>query len=915
LELITTSPNIATLDFRLYADQCNGNFLIDLSPSVWIASGEDNVLGAKVKLTNPYGVVVRDYPDNYDVTPAFSGGMDAVTSISIPTQAGTYQYGKYTISVQLTDADGTIYEVTKVISICAPNTADKGKKYGNLGAKLTGVCNQGKVYVLVDEVPTYKGLIAESTSQSFTLDYPTGSGLSPIADTPQGSFSVQLFEGVYKVVGSVCATYNYGDNVYAKVSYQVNYSKSIICSLDESCVFTGLAALYEKINSDCSEEEKKDTQNRIERTAILRQIIDSGIQAGEDVSDYILDLEDVLGQTCSCDFNNGTPIVNNDPSSDILIQGCNVEKEVVGLTTVYTINNYSYYATVASNGGILTVSNVVLNGCVQSQNFTFNIANAYTQIKQLANINLVEAQYWAGIIMKSLTSIDASCLGITSQQLATLSLKSFIQKIIDKACAGAGCSSTVDSVTATQDGGDVIIGWTETDAFSLDIYLDGIFVATVLSSLSSYRLVGLADGEAHTYRVVSKCSNGVFGTALQSTFGYAGCPAINPPSVSSSSIANASCPYDLTGLVSGLPMGIQAEWHTANNHLPSSLLADPTSVSDGVYYVFATDGDNCYSTTGTKVIVTCAVASSCSAPQNLSVTSIIGGLKIAFKSALYPPTSNSYTVKRKDGAAPDVDANYTTIGTPTYNASSGKWEITDSTTTTNTLYTYKAISNCVSPQYVLLNFANIVCPALSLTSDETSISYSFSPTGGQIDKYEVEIWDSSGVNKLHTDTFLPSFSNPITGEFIYLDAGVSYKIRIVPFIGMYSSPCTFSTQATISYQEAKFGDTTFLVNGQPAVNEDEIANLEGTPGVTVTVTLDTLENDNGGTLEVNGVTAAQGDTWNVVLDGGGVGALNVSILGAAGSPATHILGHFTITSVSAGAIGTPDSYQISKVFS
>ncbi len=124
----------------------------------------------------------------------------------------------------------------------------------------------------------------------------------------------------------------------------------------------------------------------------------------------------------------------------------------------------------------------------------------------------------------------------------------------------------------------------------------------------------------------------------------------------------------------------------------------------------------------------------------------------------------------------------------------------------------------------------------------------------------------------------------------------------------------FSDSFTVNNGDIRFGATTFLDNGQPDVNEDEIANLLGTPGVTVTVTLDTLENDNGGTLEVNGVTATQGDTWNVVLDAGGAGSLNVSILGAAGNPATHILGHFTITAVSAGAIGTPDVYQISKVF-
>ena len=800
MKLITTSPNIATLDSKIVANQCDGNFLIDLSPSVWIASGKDNVLGSKVKLVNPYGVTVRDYPSNFDAAPSFSGGMDAVTSISIPTQAGNYQYGKYSVYVQLTDADGTIYEIVKYQSICAPNTADKGKKYGNLGVKLTGICNQGKVYVLVDEVPTYKGLIAESSTQNFTLDYPTGSGLPPISDTTQGAFSVPLFEGVYKLTGNVCATYNYGDNVYAQVPYQVNYSKAVICSLDEGCVFVGLAALYEKLNSDCSEEEKNDTRSRIERAALLKYLIDTGVQSGEDVSDYIQDLEDVLGQTCSCDFNNGTPIVNNNPAEDVVIQGCNVEREEVGLTTTYTINNYSYSASVSSNGGILNISNVVLNGCAQSQNITFNINNAYTQIRQLANASLSQAQYWAAIVMKVLRGVDAECLGITTGQLATISLDQFIQKIIDKACAGAGCDSIVNTIQAIQDGGDVVVSWTQTGASYLDIYVDGVLVATALSSLSSYRLNGFADGVSHTYQIVSKCGNGVLGSSLQGTFGYAGCPVINAPAVSSSSVSNATCPFDLTGLVSGLPTGIEAEWHTANNHLPTSLVPDPTNVSDGIYYVFGTDGDNCYSNTGTKVIVTCAVASSCSAPQNLSVSAIIGGFKVYFKSALYPPSGNSYTVKRKDAAAPDVDANYTTIGTPVFNASSGKWEITDNTAANNTLYTYKAISNCDTPRYILLNFANIVCPSLSLTSDEDSISYSFAPAGGQVDKYEVEIWNSAGTTKLHTDTFLPALSNPTTGMFTYLSSGTSYKIRLVSYIGDYSSFCPFVSKSTVSVE-------------------------------------------------------------------------------------------------------------------
>jgi hypothetical protein len=867
---ITTSPNIAILDSKLQANLCVGNFIIDITPSVWISTGYNNVIGAKVQIINPYGVTVRDYPDNYDITPAFSGGMKATASIAVPTQAGTYQYGKYAISIKLTDADGTVYVITKPLSICAPNSLDSSKKYGNLSAKLTGVCNEGKVYVLVDNLPTYKGFNSESSTQGFTLDYPSGSGKSSF-NTPQGSFAVQLFEGEYKIKGSVCATYNYGDNVYAKINYIVNYTKGIICSLDIDCVFSGLNNLAQKLNSDCSEAEKKDTQIRINAATLLIDTIDFGVKAGEDVSDYIFNLEDVLGVTCSCSFNNGTPIFNNDPSRDVLIQGCNVEKEIVGLTTIYTINNYSYYASVSPNGGVLNVTDVVLNGCVQSQNITFNIGTAYDQIKGLANSSLVESNFWSAVIKKSLNNIDATCLGLSPTQLQNTTLDGLVQAMIAKSCAGATCTSSVDSITSTQNGGDVIIRWTETNAYSLHIYVDGELKSTVLGNVNSYTLADYADGATHTYRVVSRCSNGVFGTALQSTFGYTGCPQINTPTGTTNNVYNATCPYDLTGLIYGLPTGIEAEWHNANNHLSSSLIADPTKVSDGVYYVFSTNGANCYSQ-GVKVIVTCAVSSSCSAPQNVTVTSIIGGLKVAFLSALYPPPSNSYTVKRKHAASADIDGSYTIIGTANFNVSTGKWEITDNSAVNNTLYTYKAISNCAVPQSTLVNFANITCPTIALTVDNTSESYSFSPLGGEIDKYEVEIWDSAGITKIHTDTYTPSFTNPISGSFTYLTQGTTYKTRLVASIGAASFPCPFIAKTTMS--------TAIAVTGTIAVGAASkvIVTLANTYSCNLTFSLLGTFDSGGGNFSAP-VTVLAGSYSGQYNLGSVIGCMKASITG------------------------------------
>lgn len=844
---ITSSSNIASLDSKIIVDLCTGLFYIDLTPTIYIGSGEDNVLGAKYQITNPFNVVVRAYPSSYDITPVLSGGMQSVTSFSVPTQANNFQYGNYIIEAQLTDADGTNYKVSKTISICAPNPLDKSKKYGTIGAKLSGICSAGKVYVAVDSEPTYKGFISGSADRSFTLDFPTGSGKSSIT-TVQPSFNVQLFEGVYDINGTSCASYYYGDNVTVKIQYKLKFSKNILCSLDECCVFAGLQTLNDKLNSDCSDQEKIDTQNDINQAGLLLNSIDYGSRCGEDVSDYISQLEDVLKVSCSCTFNDATPIINNNPSEDIIIQGCNITSETTGLTTTYTINAYSYIATVTDNGGALTVTDVVVNDCIQSQSFTFNISVVYSQIKNLANTNLSESQFWASVINKSLKSLDTDCLGINNTQLQTTRFDELFQSIINKACQGGNCDAIVNSSSATQQGGNVLLSWTETYAYSIDIYIDGLFYINTLASVTSYVLLNYSDGLTHTYLLSPKCQNGSNGTALNGTFGFTGCPTINPPMVSSNNVSNATCPYDLTGLVSSLPTGITEEWHNANNTLSSSLVGNPTSVADGIYYVFATNGSSCYSTS-VKVILTCAVSSSCTAPQNLSVSAIIGGLKISFASAAYPPPSNSYTVKRKAASDPDIDGSYTSLGNPTYNVSTGKWEKTDTTATANTLYTYKAQSNCLSSTpYVIVNFANISCPSITLTSSQTDVGYSFTPIGGQVDKYEVQLYDSSGVTLLHTDTYLPSFSSPITGTFSYLSPGITYQIRLVIFIGTYSVSCAFVSKMTIAnnyYLSASFNFSIDSVTGA------------GVPTLAPT----------GVNGSVNGYHTAMSGTYNVTVSG------------------------------------------------
>lgn len=789
------SLNIAILDSKVLSDLCAGVFYIDISPSVWIGNGKANVLGASVKVTNPYGVIIKNYSTSgFDIYPPL---MANVVPVSIPTQANNYQYGNYEVTVQLTDANGTIYTVIKTVSICPPNPLNKTVKYGTLSATLDGNCVKGKVAVQADTPPTYKGQISDSQVNAFTLEYPTSSGIAKLT-TSVGSFDAILFEGVYKFLGTICAHYSFGDNIFANVNYKVKREKNIRCLLDKSCVAVRLAELQNQIDSDCTYAEKIQTQAIVIDALLLITVIDGLTNDGQDASDFIAKLEGILGCVCTCNCADGTPIINSNPTGNFSIQGCNVVPTVVGLTTVYTIENYVYTVVVADNGGAITITAPTLNNCTQTQTITFNIATVYSQIKNQV-VNSTEFNYWASIINSALLGLDGTCLGLTTIQLNALTFKQKVQAIINSLCLGGSCNAQITLGAVSNTANNVTVTWNNvSNVYEVSAYLDGVLSGTVLYPTGSYTFVGAANNNAHSWQLVAKCSNGSVGNSLNGTFTYYGCPVIAPPVSSATSVSSATCPYNLSLLLNVLPAGITAEWHNLNNTFATSLVANPTAVADGIYFAYAKDSNGCYSVP-IQVIIVCATSTVCSSPQNLLVESISGGFRLRFQGAAYPPPSNSYTVKRRITSDPDVSGSYTAIGTPTWDATSSRWQILDATAANNVSYTYRAISNCTSTApYIDYIFSNISCPVVTLTPAQTSMGYSFTGVGGSIDKYEVRIYENDGITLVHINTHVPAFASPITGTFIYLTNGTTYKVKVRVFIGTYYVDCAFQASTTIT---------------------------------------------------------------------------------------------------------------------
>lgn len=309
----TGSPNITSLDSKIVADLCGGNFLIDVSPSIFLTGGAAAVKGASVEIINPLGISIKDYPTSgYDIYPP----MTSVYSKAVPKVAGTYL-----ISVKLWDSANNSWVISKNVNLCPADVNNKNRNSGCLNMIIKGNCNAGKVVFLLNNPPNYKGKTFSSQVNTLTVKYPTASGKDDL-DTTLGSFSLPLYEGQYQVSGSVCVTYEYGDSIYYKINYTVKCEKIIKCMIDECCVFNKLAELNMQLKSDCTQEEKDNTASIGLNAIFLLKTAELAAACGEDPSDIIDDLEKLLGCVCTCNCNEGSPIIGSQESGiDFVYRG------------------------------------------------------------------------------------------------------------------------------------------------------------------------------------------------------------------------------------------------------------------------------------------------------------------------------------------------------------------------------------------------------------------------------------------------------------------------------------------------------------------------------------------------------------------------------------------------------------------
>lgn len=116
----------------------------------------------------------------------------------------------------------------------------------------------------------------------------------------------------------------------------------------------------------------------------------------------------------------------------------------------------------------------------------------------------------------------------------------------------------------------------------------------------------------------------------------------------------------------------------------------------------------------------------------------------------------------------------------------------------NKLYNFRIVTYCSggtpAPSATITKI-NILCPTVTITSTDTTVSYSFPEIGGDIDSYVVKLYNSAGTTEVGTST--PTGTTTRTGTITGLTASTTYKLRVVPTAGTITkTDCEFNNVTT-----------------------------------------------------------------------------------------------------------------------
>lgn len=109
----------------------------------------------------------------------------------------------------------------------------------------------------------------------------------------------------------------------------------------------------------------------------------------------------------------------------------------------------------------------------------------------------------------------------------------------------------------------------------------------------------------------------------------------------------------------------------------------------------------------------------------------------------------------------------------------------------NLIYDFRVVTNCpggTPAPSLATQQVNLICPTVTISTTDTSVSYSFTNVGGSTTGYTVHLLDAAGTNILQTQS--PAVAGTVSGTFSTLTQSTTYKVRVTIIAGGFNRQCS-----------------------------------------------------------------------------------------------------------------------------
>lgn len=312
----------------------------------------------------------------------------------------TIVVGTYTVTGTFTDADDSVYTLTKTTNLCLPYqdaTASGANGTVTLGWTVRCIDNLIIVADQTSFVLTVNSTVLTASSKTYgiTCVNPLGVVIADDRNIPQFQIT-PIVNGSYAITIDDDATFTVGDSVTVTVHFKLTgATKKAQCNINLCDVYCAVDSVYIawKAVKGTGSNTERELYSKWTQLSLLIGLAQVAISCGNDLDTILTQIEAISGVSCQCGcgITNVDQGVNVALGQNIVVQSdggdITVNSTTVGNTTTFGISDITYVVEIgAGSAAYLTVTDDTV-GDTTTFTIEFDLAELKTALGNIVLFN------------------------------------------------------------------------------------------------------------------------------------------------------------------------------------------------------------------------------------------------------------------------------------------------------------------------------------------------------------------------------------------------------------------------------------------------------------------------------------------------------------------------------------------------